>query len=45
MIDDERGIREGCRRILESENYQVLLAEKGSQGLELAQSNQVDAAL
>ncbi|MDZ7399873.1 MAG: NAD(P)H-dependent oxidoreductase subunit E [candidate division KSB1 bacterium] len=45
VIDDERGIREGCRRILESENYQVLLAENGTQGLELAQSDKVDVAL
>lgn len=45
VIDDERGIREGCRRILESENYQVLMAENGSQGLELARNDRVDVAL
>ncbi len=45
VIDDERGIREGCRRILESENYQVLLAEDGAKGLELARTDQVAVAL
>jgi NADH-quinone oxidoreductase subunit E len=45
VIDDERGIREGCRRILEPENYQVLTAENGNQGLELARTDQVAVAL
>ena len=45
VIDDERGIREGCRRILESENYQVLAAEDGTRGLELARTDQVAVAL
>jgi len=45
VIDDEKGIREGCRRILEPENYQILLAENGTQGLEVAKSEQVDMAL
>lgn len=45
VIDDERGIREGCRRILEPENYQILLAENGTQGLEVVKSDHVDMAL
>jgi len=45
VIDDERGMREGCRRILEPENYQVLLAENGTQGLELARSESIAMAL
>lgn len=45
VIDDERGIREGCRRILESENYQVVLAENGHQGLDFARTDRVDVAL
>lgn len=45
VIDDEQGIREGCRRILESENYQVLLAENGNQGLNFVRADQVDVAL
>ncbi len=45
VIDDERGIREGCRRILESENYHVLMAEDGTQGLELARTDQFAVAL
>ena len=45
VIDDERGIREGCRRILEPENYQILLAENGTQGIEVVKSDRVDMAL
>ena len=45
VIDDERGIREGCRRILEPENYQILLAENGTQGIEVVKSDHVDMAL
>lgn len=45
VIDDEPGMREGCRRILESENYQVIIAENGSQGLEVAKTDRVDMAL
>lgn len=45
VIDDERGMREGCRRILEPENYQVLIAENGAQGLEMAKTDRVDMAL
>jgi NADH:ubiquinone oxidoreductase subunit E/ActR/RegA family two-component response regulator len=45
VIDDERGMREGCRRILEPENYQVLTAENGTQGLDLARTDRFDMAL
>ena len=45
VIDDERGIREGCRRILEPENYEILLAENGTQGIEVVKSDRVDMAL
>jgi len=45
VIDDERGIREGCRRILESENYQVVVAETGENGVEVAQAEKIGLAL
>lgn len=34
VVDDETGIREGCRRILESEGFSVETAEDGLAGLE-----------
>ncbi len=45
VIDDEPGLREGCRRILESEGYAVDLAEDGNQGLELLRKNPYDLML
>ncbi len=45
VVDDERGLREGCRRILEAEGYTVALAEHGQQGLELLQQDQYDVML
>ena len=35
VVDDELGMREGCRRILEPEGYEVETAEDGLAGLEL----------
>jgi signal transduction histidine kinase len=35
VVDDEFGIREGCRKILVSEGYEVETAEDGAAGLEL----------
>jgi len=35
VVDDELGMREGCRRILEAEGYEVETAEDGVAGLEL----------
>ena len=34
VVDDERGIREGCRRVLLAEGYEVETAEDGERGLE-----------
>lgn len=45
VIDDELGLREGCRRICEPEGYEVLVAENGRSGLDIAASNQIDCAL
>ena len=35
VVDDERGIREGCRRVLVSEGYRVETAESGEVALDL----------
>ena len=35
VVDDEAGIRQGCDRVLRSQGYKVLLAERGEKGLEI----------
>ena len=35
VVDDERVIREGCRRLLIPEGYGVLTAENGREALDL----------
>ncbi len=45
VVDDEKGIREGCRRILTSEGYVVDTAENGKIGLEMVQSKPYDLLL
>ena len=42
VIDDERAIRNTLKDVLELEGHTLLLAENGRQGLELAQSEQLD---
>jgi two-component system, OmpR family, phosphate regulon sensor histidine kinase PhoR len=34
VVDDERGVREGCRKILAAEGFDVVTAEDGQAGLE-----------
>jgi two-component system alkaline phosphatase synthesis response regulator PhoP len=45
VIEDEQGIRQTTREILELEGYQVLTAENGKQGLQLAQTEIPDLVL
>jgi len=45
VVDDEKGIREGCRRILASEGYAVDVGSNGKEGLELAKAKQYDLLL
>ena len=45
VVDDEKGIREGCRRILLSEGFNVDTAENGKLGLEKAKENSFDLIL
>ena len=39
VVDDEAGIRQGCRRVLGAEGYEVLLAETAEEGLRLLRLN------
>ena len=45
VVDDERGIREGCRRILSTEGYSVDAAENGKEGLERVRGKSYDLIL
>jgi len=45
VIDDEKGIREGCKRILTGEGYIVDTAENGKTGLEMVQAKPYDLLL
>ncbi len=45
VVDDERGIREGCRRILSAEDYAVDVAGDGEEGLEKVRSKPFDLLL
>jgi two-component system, OmpR family, phosphate regulon sensor histidine kinase PhoR len=44
VVDDEPGMRDGCRRVLEAEGFRVATAEDGLQGLELFQRERDFAA-
>ena len=45
VIDDELGIREGCRRVLVREGHQVVVAATGEDGWQQIQSGQFDLVL
>jgi two-component system sensor histidine kinase/response regulator len=45
VIDDELGIREGCRRVLEPEGYAVETATTGQEGLRRVQEQPFDLVL
>lgn len=45
VVDDEKGIREGCRRILMSEGYSVDTAENGREGIEAVRTKTPDLIL
>ena len=42
MVDDDQDFLESCKAVLESENYEVLTANDGAAGLELAKSSKPD---
>ncbi|MCZ7604397.1 MAG: response regulator [Melioribacteraceae bacterium] len=45
IIDDEKGLRIGTQRLLESEGYEVSTAENGTTGVKLCVENDFDIAL
>jgi signal transduction histidine kinase len=45
VIDDEIGMREGCRRALIPHGFQVVTAEHGAEGLRLLREQRVDLVL
>jgi two-component system phosphate regulon sensor histidine kinase PhoR len=45
VVDDEAGIREGCRRVLASEGHDVDVAEDGKPGLDMYRSDGYDLVL
>lgn len=45
VIDDELGMREGCRRALTPAGFQVTTAEHGAEGLQKLRSGQFDLVL
>jgi PAS domain S-box-containing protein len=45
VVDDEKGIREGCRRILIGEGYAVDVAENGKQALQMVKAKSYDLLL
>lgn len=45
VIDDEMGIREGCKRALVPQGYEVETAADGDEGLEIIKSDNIDLAL
>lgn len=45
IIDDEKGLREGTKRLLESEGYEVDTAANGTDGIKLGTENDYDIAI
>jgi len=45
VVDDERPIREGCRRVLSSKDYEVVTAEDGKKALETLDQWEIDVIL
>jgi len=45
VVDDEKGIREGCREVLTLESFEVVLAENGELGLRMIEEEHFDVVL
>ncbi len=45
VVEDDENIRTGLKDLLETENYQVTLAEDGQKGLSLALNNVADLVI
>jgi two-component system, OmpR family, phosphate regulon sensor histidine kinase PhoR len=45
IVDDEKGLRLGTKRLLEKEGFEVVAAENGTEGIALGTSTEFDAAI
>ena len=45
IIDDEKGLRTGAKRLLEREGYEVQTADNGTEGINLGTNNEFDFAI
>jgi len=45
VVDDEKGIRTGVQRLLETEGYEVDIAENGTEGIKLGTTKDYDLAV
>ncbi|NMB81475.1 MAG: response regulator, partial [Ignavibacteria bacterium] len=45
IVDDEKGLRLGTKRLLEEEGYIVAVAQNGSEGLQYGTTNDFDVAV
>jgi len=45
VVDDEKVVREGCRRVLTGKGFEVLLAENGQQAMDILADSPVDLIL
>jgi PAS domain S-box-containing protein len=45
IVDDERGLRLGTKRLLEKEGFEVVAAENGTEGMAFGTSTEFDAAI
>jgi two-component system phosphate regulon sensor histidine kinase PhoR len=45
VIDDEARVREGCRKVLAREGYEVMIAESGEVGLQMIEQQHYDIIL
>lgn len=44
VIDDEAHVREGCRKVLARDGYEVTIAESGEVGLKMIERQQIGRA-
>jgi PAS domain S-box-containing protein len=45
IVDDEKGLRLGTKRLLEKEGFEVVAAENGTEGIKFGTSTEFDAAI
>ena len=45
VVDDEKVVRDGCRRVLMGKGYEIATAENGKQALEILDAQKIDIIL